>query len=328
MTRTTRLSPRTSSLVLAILATLAGTFALSDPAGATSATYTSTDPCSASVNNGICVSQVSADYTSTTITLSMTVGVASNPVTDPNWSGNSATFVSWVLPTDGASATDYSSTYAAIALVADGEFVGSVVNLGSESVLCDINATTVNYSANTYTISFPSSCIGSADSFQTYALFQYDTSNGADAADAATAEEPPETSSPCCEVTPDVSTTTSSTTTTTTSTSTTTSTTTPTTSTTTSTTIPSSTTTSTSAPAAAVVSSPSVSSPSSTGNTGSGSGSGSGSGNGSSSASLASTGPGNDTLVLIVAGVGMVAMGVVGRRRLVEVARRAKRPVD
>ena len=56
-----------------------------------------------------------------------------------------------------------------------------------------------------------------------------------------------------------------------------------------------------------------VSSPSSTGNTGSG------------SSGLALTGVGDDTPVLILAGVALVAIGILGRRRLLGLARRAKR---
>jgi LPXTG-motif cell wall-anchored protein len=67
-----------------------------------------------------------------------------------------------------------------------------------------------------------------------------------------------------------------------------------------------------------------VSSPSSTGNTGSGTPSTTGN-TGSGSPLLASTGPGNDTPVLLLAGVGMMAIGIFGRRRLQSPVRRAKR---
>jgi hypothetical protein len=80
---------------------------------------------------------------------------------------------------------------------------------------------------------------------------------------------------------------------------------------TTTTTVPSTSagvTTTTTSPVAAV-----VSSPSSTGNTGSG------------SSGLAFTGLADDTPVLILIGVAMIAVGILGRRRLVGLGRRAKR---
>jgi uncharacterized membrane protein YgcG len=93
------------------------------------------------------------------------------------------------------------------------------------------------------------------------------------------------------------------------------------------------TTTTTTAPSGAV-----ASSSSSTGNTGSGSsstgssfsstgttgGGSSSTGTGGSSADLAFTGLGDDAPVLLVAGITMIAVGVLGRRRFVSLARRAK----
>ena len=76
------------------------------PAGATTGSYSDPRPCSATVNNGVCISQVSAVYGSSTITLSMTVGAATDPTTDPGWQ-NGFTFDGWNIGVDGALTPTY-----------------------------------------------------------------------------------------------------------------------------------------------------------------------------------------------------------------------------
>src|SRR5665213_604471 len=83
-----RMATRRGSLVaVSLVAALAvsATLLVTSPAGATAASYSSTDPCSATVDSGVCVAGITADYTSTTVTLGITVGRATDPTTDPNW---------------------------------------------------------------------------------------------------------------------------------------------------------------------------------------------------------------------------------------------------
>ena len=289
---------------IALTTLVLGTFGLfiATPADATTASYTNPTACSASVQSGVCISMISVDYTATTITLSVTVGQATDPTTDPNWHSDN-TSIGWDIyvarATTPAYLAEVSDTTASTPT-----FAGSVGTEGSgSSPVCSSTSTppaatpSFEVSTNTYQISFAASCIESPSSISVTAQFDYD-----DNGDALTTSFLP--TAPCCSVTPDATTTTASSTTTTTTTSTTT------------TTVPSSimgatttTTTTTTSPAAAV-----VSSPSSTGNTG------------SSSSPLAFTGLGDETPVLIVVGAGMIAIGTLGRRRFLVLARRAKRP--
>ena len=268
--------------------------------GATTASDTATTACPTPTSStpDICISEVSDAYTATTITLTMTVPQATNPTTDPNWA-NSGSVIKWALYTDGGTTSSYSASES----VSSSAFTGSVTPSPSGTATCTTSSgvmTTFSTTANTYALSFPASCLGSPapTSLSVQATWSYVDDGTTD-----TAALPAAGTAPCCSVTPDPATTTGSSTTTT-------STTTTTTSTTTTTTLPSTgagvTTTTTSVAAV-------VSSPSSTGNTGSG------------SSGLAVTGAGDDTPVLIVAGVALVAIGILGRRRFVGLARRAKR---
>lgn len=277
------------------------------PAEATTASYNNPTTCSASVQNGVCIASVTADYDNSTVTVDMTVGKATDPTSDPNWLGDGFnTSVLWGLSTGGSATVAYVAE-ADSNFNAPGTFRGVVYSASSFATLCDSSsgvAVTFSLATNQYGLSFPASCIQSPSSISVQANWEYATSADSDGTIAA-APGTPQTFTTCCTVTPDATTTGSSTTTSTTSTSSTSSTTssTSTTSTTTSTS-----TTTTSSTVAAV-----VSSPSSTGNTGSG------------SSPLAFTGPGEETPVLLAVGVGMLAVGILGRRRLVGVARRAKR---
>ncbi len=223
------------------------------PAEATTGSYSDPRPCSASVNNGICISQVSADYTSTAITLTATVGQARDPSTDPNWE-SPATGIGWNIAPDGATLPSY------VAVADDdpwpGPFHGQIVQDSSMATVCDSSSgVTVSFDAttSTYGISFPASCIGNPSSIAVDAVWIYGTAFG-----TVTAASP--MSGGCCAATPDAAststTTTSLTSTTTTSPTSTTSTTSPTgttstttaTSTTTTTTTSSNTATSTTVP--------------------------------------------------------------------------------
>ena len=265
--------------------------------GATTASQSAptTASCPTTSNGTVCISQISDDYTATTITLTMTVGQATNPTTDTNWN-NSSTVIKWALFTDGSSTQSYSATESD---PASGQFSGAVTTSPANTAGCSASTgvtATFSTTANTYGMSFPSSCVGSPTSLTIEASWSY-----ASGETTYTAALPSTGQAPCCSVTPDPATTTTTSTTTTSTTA----------STTTTTTVPSTSagaTTTTTTSVAAV-----VSSPSSIGNTGSG------------SSGLATTGVGGDTPLLIVFGVGMIAIGCFGRRRLMSLARRAKR---
>jgi hypothetical protein len=131
------------------------------PVGATTGSYTDPRPCSAAVNSGVCISQVSAEYGSSTITLSMTVGAGTDPTTDPGWQ-NSTTFNGWNIGVNGAP----TSTYIAVGEGASvpGTYSGEVGQADAITPACDASdGVTASYeaSANTYQESFPASCIGS-----------------------------------------------------------------------------------------------------------------------------------------------------------------------
>ena len=277
------------------LALLGAVLAGGTSAGATSASQAAptTAPCPTTSNGTVCIAQASDDYTATTISLTLRVGQATNPTSDPNWS-NSGSVIKWALFTDGSATQSYGATED----VTSGQFVGAVTTSPADTAACGTSSgvtTTFSTTANTYAMSFPASCIGSPTSLTIAASWSY--VSGDNTYDAAL---PAAGTAPCCSVTPDPATTTTTASTTTTTT---------TASTTTTTTVPSGAGATTTTTTVAAV----VTSPSSTGNTGSG------------SSGLALTGAGDDTPVLIVLGAAMIAIGVLGRRRFVGLARRARR---
>jgi hypothetical protein len=285
------------SMGLAFVSLLFGSCAmlLVAPAEATTASYTNTVTCSASVQSGICVSTVSADYETSTISLSMTVNKATDPTSDPNWlTAGFDTDVSWAIATTDATTPAYIAT-ANSNVNTPGTFSGIVSSATSPTpALCNSSSGVVvsfDLTANSYGLSFPSSCISSPSSLAVQATVSYATAAGS-GAEVGAAPGIPQAFTSCCTVTAGAS----STSPTTSATST------PTSSTTTTTTALSATTTSalttTSSTVAAV-----VSSPASTGNTG------------SNSSGLASTGPGSDTPLLLGLGACLLAVGTLGRRR-------------
>jgi hypothetical protein len=305
------------------------------PASATTASYTNPASCSASVQNGVCISGVSADYGTSTVSLGMTVGQATDPDTDPNWLNTDFnTEVVWLIAVGGSTTASYVAE-ADSNFNSPGTFSGIVFSATTFDTLCaqitGVDAT-FSVSSNEYDVSFPASCIQSPSSLSVQATRAYDT-NSDSLGTIASAPGTPDAFVSCCTVTPDTTTPTSTTTTTTTptsststtSTSSTTSTTTvkstSSTSSTTSTTVKTSAasagaTTTTDPTSAATTTSQSpaavTSSPSSTGNTGSG------------SSGLAVTGSGDDLRVLVVAGLLLLVVGTLGRRRVLGAARRTK----
>ena len=275
-----------------------GAMSMSCPAGATTTTFTNPTSCSASVQNGVCIATVSADYGSSSVTFTMTVGKATDPTTDPNWLNETQTKVSWNI----ATASSTTPTYVAEADSSSntpGTYNGVVSSVGSGGSLtkaCDHSTgVTASFSVpnNQYTLSFPPSCLGSPASFTVQALMSYVPGSGS-TLETAAAPGTPQSFSSCCSVTLDPSST-ASTTTTTSSTTTMSSTTTTTTS----------STTTTSAP----VTSPATATLTSAGNSASGPSS-------ASAPSLAGTGAGRGYPLLLALAAVLVGFGGLGRRVL------------
>ncbi len=201
-------------LVMAFMS-VGGGFVLivANPAGATSATYSDPRPCSAAINSGVCISEVSVDYTATTVTVGMTVGQATDPSSDPNWLDTAdATFVGWVLCVDPSGD---SCPYDVKAGDFSGDsFVGVVDSASPAEVVCgttDGVLASFDVATNSYQVSFPASCINSPSSLSAGGHWDYD-----DDGTVVTYEAP--TQGPCCSVVPDSSTTTTTSSTTTSST--------------------------------------------------------------------------------------------------------------
>ena len=188
-------------------------------AGATTGTYNDPRPCSPSTNSGVCIAEVSAAYTGSTITLSMVVGHATDPTTDANWKSQNSE-LNWNIYVNGES---QSHSYAALAgdntitPTADihGPFLGVVgrnvhaPGLGGFPILCDWTSGVVlsaDTASNEYTISFPASCIGDPSSVAVQAAWTYDTSGGTGSAGPGgpVLSFTSPASASCCTVTPDV----------------------------------------------------------------------------------------------------------------------------
>lgn len=224
------LSGRRLSLGLMTAASIVGgsVLLIVGPAGATSVTYMDPRPCSASVQNGICISSVSVDYGASSITLSVTVGTAADPNADPNWQHSYLSDVTWFLSPAGGSSPSYEASVSDKFPAPDGSsieytgvFAGAVENLTTQEYTCDwtnpLVAASFSTSSETYSMSFPPTCLGNLTSLSAYAVYSYDTSGGTGGNLLAYASP---SSGFCCSVTPDVAatSTTSSSSTTTTST--------------------------------------------------------------------------------------------------------------
>jgi hypothetical protein len=189
------------SLVAAVM--VSGALLLASPAGATS----SSDPisgCSSSVSGGACISAISADYTSTTISLGITVGTATDPTTDPNWdpanTGDNATGIVWDIYIDG------SSTPSWLAIAADMDnpsgpptFTGGVFDDSTGNPACfgaPQVTTSFSTTANTFGLSFPASCLSDPSSISIDAIYLYGTPT------SQYLDVEPADGSACCTVTP------------------------------------------------------------------------------------------------------------------------------
>jgi hypothetical protein len=192
------------------LGAVSGALLAASPAGATSVS----DPiasCSSVIDDGACISAISADYTSTTITLGVAVGTATDPTTDPNWdsanTGDNTTAVLWDIYIGGST----TPTWFAIAADADNEsgpptFTGGVFSYSTGNPGCfgaPQVTTSFSQSANTYGLSFPASCVGDPSSIAVDAVYGYGTPT------TQYLDAEPANGSPCCSVTPGTSTPTS-----------------------------------------------------------------------------------------------------------------------
>jgi hypothetical protein len=185
------------------LVAVSGALLAASPAGATSGS----DPiagCSSDFDNGACIAAISADYTSTTVTLGITVGAATDPTTDPNWdlanTGDNETAVLWGIYIDG------STTPSWIAIAADVDnpsgpptFTGGVFSPSTGDPGCfgaPEVTTSFSTSANTYGMSFPASCVSDPSSIAIDAIYGYGTPT------TQYLDAEPADGSACCSVTP------------------------------------------------------------------------------------------------------------------------------
>ena len=156
---------------------------ISSSAEATTASYQNPTTCSSSVQNGVCISSVTDDYETSTVTLGMTVGKATDPTSDPNWlTSGFDTNVTWGISTTSSTAPAYIAE-ADSNLNTPGTFSGVVYSATSSHTtpLCNASSgvvVSIDLAANSYGISFPSSCISSPASLGIQASYAYSTSAG------------------------------------------------------------------------------------------------------------------------------------------------------
>jgi hypothetical protein len=191
-------------IIVAALAIAATVVGVALPAAATSATYFNPQPCSASINGGYCISEVGATYENGSVTLTMTVGRATDPTTDPSWFPgavpNSA-LVNWNVSPSDATTPEFS------VVVFDpggNQFGGGVTEYGTGATTCDsfltpgVEEASFNLAQNSYSFTFPASCLGVASaSFSVIgASYRSDSS-----ALVGTIAEPGSGPAFCCSVT-------------------------------------------------------------------------------------------------------------------------------
>ncbi|HEY5024529.1 MAG TPA: hypothetical protein VII76_06105 [Acidimicrobiales bacterium] len=175
------------------VAILGSVLCVAPPAGATTATYVDPRPCSPAVNGGACISQVDTSFSTGTVNLSVTVGLATDPTTNPSWfSTVGQAYVEWfIIPSN-----DPTSIYKAEATdLSPGQFLGFVTKLGNSGggcpVLSGVVTASFNISANVYSMSFPSACLADTPSFMVVAEYHPNAS--------VTASQSPD-SGYCCTV--------------------------------------------------------------------------------------------------------------------------------
>jgi len=189
---------------------------LATPVSASTSTYSDPRLCSATVNEGVCIAAMSAGDDGTTISLTMTVGHATDPESDPNWKSWNSGF-NWDLYIDGASQAEFYARAGDYTVTSNekeylGPFLGEVAKrlmlpgLGGQPLQCDWTSgvvPSVNTTSNQLSISFPASCIGNPSSLSVAASWQYDTGGGKAPAGpgGAVLHASSPASGACCEVT-------------------------------------------------------------------------------------------------------------------------------
>ena len=204
---------------VAVGAVIAGPVLLgTSMAGATTGTYTDPRPCSASVNQGICISTVTADFTTSSLILSIVVGKATDPTTDPDWTSSMFSVAGWDIAESGSS-TPSLTAFVESDYPGSPGYQGFVAANPSGSLVCgaaDGVTATFNTAENTYGISIPATCLQSPSSVTVDGSWSYDTSGGTSLAGILTYESPetPADQPPvlCCMASPDTTSTSSTTT--------------------------------------------------------------------------------------------------------------------
>jgi hypothetical protein len=174
--------------------------AFASPAYAVGSTYANPSACSASVNNGVCISEVTASVSGSTLTLTMTVGKATNPNTDSGWKDGPTASNEWAIFVNGMSTFSYfltASDYSHPALTL-GPYVGDLIDNTDLSILCTVDSgvtTSADLATNTYSATVPTRCLGNPTSIEVKATWSYDVNGTLEIAAAPSATE-----GPCCEL--------------------------------------------------------------------------------------------------------------------------------
>jgi hypothetical protein len=192
-----RIGFRSSQIALIAIGAAVIGLGVERPAGATAVTYPNPSVCSAQVDNGICITQFSVSYSTTEVALSMTVAHATDPATDNNWN-YPYTAAGFRLFIGNAAPPQYS--YEAVDYDGYQYQLNGAVQSYSGNTTCNSPTqdviSSVNLSANTYSIRFPAFCIGNPSSFSVQAYYQYGSSASTQIYDNVPGN------TPCCTVTP------------------------------------------------------------------------------------------------------------------------------
>ncbi len=160
-------------ILVGALAVVGSILFVARPVAAAATTYVDPRPCSPAVDGGGCISQVGTAYETGTVTLTMTVGLATSPVTDPAWfPGQPQAYVEWLIVPSNDPTTVY---YAKATDLGSGQLSGWVTESGVTNAGClplsGVVDPSFNLSANLYSLTFPSACIGNTPSFMVSALY-------------------------------------------------------------------------------------------------------------------------------------------------------------
>jgi len=166
--------PWRRATITGALAVIGSLLFVAPPAGATTATYVDPRPCSANVNGGACISQIDIAYTMGEVTLRMTVGLATDPTTNSEWTTlPGPAYLRWQLVPSNEPEID-GFAVGAISQ-GPGTFSGFTERVANGTAVCstisDIVRPSFDLAANSYTITLPASCIGNMTSFDVFAIY-------------------------------------------------------------------------------------------------------------------------------------------------------------